>query len=238
MLGITGRLLQDCRLGLGLGLGFTLGLGLGLANSGPNPNATLSPSCIPEQDCVHEIERMQVSDGGGGEVRLLPRLPGVVGLALAVTLTLPRCVFSPTCPGWLGFALAVTLTLTLTLTLSLTRTRTRTLTLTLPRCASSRTCPWWVTARRARRAYSYPASSWVRPDPIALTLTLTLTRRRTLTLAATPTPALTLAATLARTLALPLTRRDGGGRRRAGPLPVRVGGCTPRERANRGARRG
>ena len=100
MLGITGRLLQVCWLGLGLGLGLTLGLGLGLANPGPNPNATLSPSPSPKQDCVHEIERMQVSDGGGGEVRLLPHLPVVGhGPESATRLLLPRKLLGETAAG-------------------------------------------------------------------------------------------------------------------------------------------
>ena len=52
------------------------------------------------QDCVHEIERMQVSEGGGGEVRLLPHLPVVgYGAESATRLLLPRKLLGETAAG-------------------------------------------------------------------------------------------------------------------------------------------
>jgi len=49
---------------------------------------------------VHEIERMQVSDGGGEEVRLLPHLPAVgYGAESATRLLLPRMLLSKTNAG-------------------------------------------------------------------------------------------------------------------------------------------
>ena len=49
---------------------------------------------------MHGIERMQVSDGGGEEVRLLPHLPVVGhGAECAARLLLPRLLLSKTAAG-------------------------------------------------------------------------------------------------------------------------------------------